>query len=189
VRPCQSPSGKPLYVLSFGNERTAQRNERHSRRPGGDGCPPLSAVAEASAFPDGVPTRCWLGIKCEGQFEGVPVRIYRSGVFRRQVLKPLWGTTGLPTEKDHSPKIYAHLERLRREEKEHALSYKFARVSSYLALDNLDEIIDEFDRANRCRNDIVHGNDFDESTFPTAKVRTWLGELVRLRMELEDPGQ
>jgi hypothetical protein len=86
------------------------------------------------------------------------------------------------TEKDHSPKIHAHLERLRREEKEHVLSYKFARVASYLALDSLDEIIDEFDRTNRYRNDIVHGNDFDESTFPTAKVRNWLSELVRLHL-------
>lgn len=93
----------------------------------------------------------------------------------------------LLTEKDYSPKIQAHLERLRREEKEHVLSYKFARVSSYLALHKLDEIIDEFDRANRCRNDIVHGNYFDESTFPTAEVRRWLAELVRLYMAHQDP--
>jgi hypothetical protein len=66
------------------------------------------------------------------------------------------------------------------------LSYKFARVSSYLALNNLDEIIDEFDRANRSRNDIVHGNPFDESKLPIAKVRSWLGELVRLNMARED---
>jgi hypothetical protein len=85
------------------------------------------------------------------------------------------------TEKGHSPKIHAHLERLRKDEKENVLSYKFARVSSYLALDNLDEIIDEFDRANRSRNDIVHGKLFDEAALPIAKVRNWLGELVRLR--------
>lgn len=86
------------------------------------------------------------------------------------------------TEKDHSPKIHAHLERLRKEGKEHVLSYKFARVSSYLALDNLDGIIDEFGAANKYRNKIAHGDPFDEAVLPTAKVRNWLGELVRLYM-------
>jgi hypothetical protein len=93
------------------------------------------------------------------------------------------------TEKNRSPKIHAHLERLRREEKEHVLSYKFARVSSYLTLGNLDEVIDEFSNANRCRNQIVHGDPFNEAALPTAKVRNWLGELVRLYMARQTTGQ
>lgn len=69
------------------------------------------------------------------------------------------------------------------------LSYKFARVSSYLALDNLDEITGEFDRSkrsNKCRNDIVHGGDLDEARLPITKALEWLGELVRLYIASQD---
>jgi hypothetical protein len=56
-----------------------------------------------------------------------------------------------------------------------------------LALDNLDENIAKFDQAKKCRNDIVHGEPFDEAALPIAKVRNWLGELMRLHLAREDP--
>jgi hypothetical protein len=39
------------------------------------------------------------------------------------------------TERDHSPKIHTYLERLRQRKEEHVLSYKFALIASFLALD------------------------------------------------------
>jgi hypothetical protein len=53
----------------------------------------------------------------------------------------------------------------------HVLSYKFALIASFLALDNLDETITKFDQAKKCRNDIVHGDPFDDAALPIAKVR------------------
>ena len=91
------------------------------------------------------------------------------------------------TERDRSPKIHTYLERLRQCKEEHVLSYKFALIASFLALDNLDETITKFDQAKKCRNDIVHGDPFDEAALPIAKVRNWLGELVRLHLAREDP--
>ena len=90
------------------------------------------------------------------------------------------------TERDHSSKIHTYLERLRQRKEEHVLSYKFALIASFLALDNLDETITKFDQAKKCRNDIVHGDPFDEAALPIAKVRNWLGELVRLHLARED---
>ena len=91
------------------------------------------------------------------------------------------------TERDHSPKIHTYLERLRQCKEEHVLSYKFALIASFWSLDNLDETITKFDQAKKCRNDIVHGDPFDEAALPIAKVRNWLGELVRLHLAREDP--
>jgi len=51
------------------------------------------------------------------------------------------------TERDHSSKIHTYLERLRQRKEEHVLSYKFALIASFLALDNLDETITKFDQA------------------------------------------
>ena len=91
------------------------------------------------------------------------------------------------TERDHSPKIHTYLKRLRQRKEEHVLSYKFALIASFLALDNLDETITKFDQAKKCRNDIVHGDPFDEAALPIDKVRNWLGELMRLHLARVDP--
>ena len=103
-------------------------------------------------------------------------------------MHPLAQLKGL-TERDHSPKIHTYLERLRQRKEEHVLSYKFALIASFLALDNLDETITKFDQAKKCRNDIVHGDPFDEAALPTAKVWTLLGGMIRLYMEREDEGR
>jgi hypothetical protein len=69
------------------------------------------------------------------------------------------------------------------------LKYKFALIASFLALDKLDETMEEFDAAVQERNAIAHGfREFDEDALPIAKVRNWLYELVRLHVvRLESP--
>jgi hypothetical protein len=90
------------------------------------------------------------------------------------------------TEADLSKRIYEYIERIRdlmktgQIGKSYPLGYRFALVASYLGFKDLDSTIIEFDYTKQCRDNIAHGNPFDEARFPTAKVREWLGELVRL---------
>ena len=180
------PSGKPLYVMTF------SMNARPSiLKPIPADGPELFATlfqhsVELEYFQTAFRLTAGSALNSRDDlraflFASIALEVFVSKL-SSQFAKQLDGLK----EKDHSTKIHAHLNRLRKDGKEHVLSYKFARVSSYLALDNLDEIIDEFDRSNKCRNDIVHGGDFDEARLPTTKVREWLGELVRLYITHQD---
>jgi hypothetical protein len=51
---------------------------------------------------------------------------------------------------------------------------------------DVDQVVREFDVVNGRRNAIVRGRPFDEATLPTAKVRKYLGELVRLYVARKD---
>ena len=99
------------------------------------------------------------------------------------------------TKADLSIKIHDYVERIRelmesgQIGKSYPLGCRFALVASYLGFKNLDNTIAEFDHAKQCRDDIAHGNDFDEAALPTVQVRNWLGELVRLYMARLDTGQ
>ena len=180
------PNGKPIYVLSFGmsgrlsvlspvlDEGALQFAELLAHLSKLAPLQTAFRLAAASASNSQDVLRAFLFA-----FTALEVFVSKFASLHESQLNLL-------TEKDYSSKIHAHIERLRKEEKEHVLSYKFARVSSYLALGNLDEIIDEFDRANRFRNDIVHGKPFDESVLPTSNVRAWLGELIRLYVAREE---
>jgi len=93
------------------------------------------------------------------------------------------------TEADLSTRIYEYVERIRDLMKTgqigrtYPLGFRFALVASYLGLKDLDNMITKFDNAKQYRDDIAHGNPFDEAALPTAKVRNWLGELIRLRSD------
>jgi hypothetical protein len=69
---------------------------------------------------------------------------------------------------------------------DYPLAYKFSLVAGFLGVSDVDQVVREFDVANGRRNAIVHGRPFDEATLPTAKVRKYLGELVRLYVARKD---
>lgn len=88
-----------------------------------------------------------------------------------------------------SPAIQTYVEEIeqRREtqgptEEDYPLAYKFAVIASYLGFNDLGMTADEFDNVARHRNAIAHGYDFDEASLPTAEARTLLGELARLHL-------
>jgi hypothetical protein len=64
---------------------------------------------------------------------------------------------------------------------------KFVLIASYLGFKQLDKIAVEFHDATKCRNDIAHGDPFNEAALPTTKVREWLGELMRLHLARLNP--
>jgi hypothetical protein len=98
-------------------------------------------------------------------------------------------------KKEHlSPKSKAYINGIdkRRQDEgrtkdDYPVAYKFVLVASFLGLDKLDDTIKEFDATVGDRNDIAHGREFAEDALPVAKVRNWLGELVRLHVVRVEP--
>jgi hypothetical protein len=181
------PSGKPLYVLSAS---MTGRLSLSSPIPE-DGPEQFATLFQHSGELDSFQTVFRLSA-CSASNARDNLRAYLFAFTALEVFvcKCIhWYKTQLEglTERDHSPKIHTYIERLRQRKEEHVLSYKFALIASFLALDNLDETITKFDQAKKCRNDIVHGAPFDEAALPIDKVRNWLGELMRLHLARVDP--
>jgi len=177
------PSGKPLYVLSASITGRLSVSSPYLK----NGPEQFAALLKHSAELDNFQTVFRLPLP-RHQMPGTTCRPSCLRLphwrFSWQVHAPVQNTTGRADGKDHSPKIHTYLERLRQRKEEHVLSYKFALIASFLALENLEETVTKFDQAKNCRNDIVHGAPFDEDGLPIAKVRKWLGELVCLHLAL-----
>jgi len=71
---------------------------------------------------------------------------------------------------------------------DYPIAYKFALAASYLGFQNLDQTVDEFGEVTKKhRIAITHGFDFEEAALPTAQVREWLSQLVRLYVDRQNP--
>ena len=183
------PSGKPLYVLTFR----------------GSVLPTLSAPIPAER-PELFTTLFKHSVELT-DFQAVFRLSAGSASNRRDNLRAfLFAITAMDSfltnffsenrqrlvrhRKDHlSPAIRKYVEETEqridkqgRAEDDRPLAYKFALIASYLGFQDLERTYKEFNEATKQLVAVTHGYDYDEATLPAAKVRQWLGELVRLQV-------
>jgi hypothetical protein len=93
-----------------------------------------------------------------------------------------------PAVQTYVKEIEERREKEGRTKDDYPIAYKFALAASYLGFQNLDQTVSEFGQVTKKhRVAVTHGYDFDEAALPTAQVREWLSELVRLYVARQDP--
>lgn len=183
------PSGKPLYVLTFG--MTARPSVLKPMLANG---PELFATLfQHSADLEYFQTAFRLSAGSTSNardnlraflFAFTALDSFLSRFFKKYKQRLLHHRKDSlsPAIQTYVEEIEQRREKQGRTEDDYPLAYKFAVIASYLGFNNLDKTADEFDNVTRHRNAIAHGYDFNEASLPTTEARTLLGELVRLHL-------